>query len=84
MPEYNHVSDGRPDGTMIGQDATTDKVGFYNTTPVVQPTTSAQAAWTASTTTQTTTTLETDIAALGVLTNAIRTALVAQGIIKGS
>lgn len=35
MPDYNHVSDGRPDGTMVGQ-AASDKVGFYGTTPVVQ------------------------------------------------
>lgn len=35
MADYNHLSDGRPDGTMIGQ-AAADKVGFYGTTPVVQ------------------------------------------------
>ncbi len=36
MAEYNHVSDGRPDGTMVGN-SSTDLVGFYGTTPVDQP-----------------------------------------------
>jgi hypothetical protein len=36
MATYNEISDGRPDGCMVGQSAT-DKVGFYGTTPVVQP-----------------------------------------------
>jgi len=35
MADYNHLSDGRPDGTMVGQ-AAADKVGFYGTAPVVQ------------------------------------------------
>jgi len=35
MAEYNHLSDGRPDGTMVGN-AASDKVGFYGATPVVQ------------------------------------------------
>lgn len=35
MADYNHLSDGRPDGTMVGQ-AAADKVGFYGATPVVQ------------------------------------------------
>lgn len=35
MAEYNHLSDGRPDGTMVGQ-AAADKVGFYGAAPVVQ------------------------------------------------
>ena len=35
MADYNHLSDGRPDGVMVGQ-AASDKVGFYGTTPVVQ------------------------------------------------
>jgi hypothetical protein len=86
MAEYNHVSDGRPDGTMIGQDATTDKVGFFNTTPVVQPTSSNQAAVTTTITTTlaTNTVLETDLAATIVLANNLRTALVNLGLIKGS
>lgn len=43
MATYQQLSDGRPDGVLLGQDPTTDKVGFYNTTPVVQPTGAAQA-----------------------------------------
>lgn len=35
MAEYNHLSDGRPDGTLVGSSAS-DKVGFYGATPVVQ------------------------------------------------
>ena len=34
----NHLSDGNPDGTVMGQN-TTDKLGFYGlATPIVQPT----------------------------------------------
>ena len=35
MAEYNHLSDGRPDGAMVGN-SSTDKVGFYGKVPVVQ------------------------------------------------
>lgn len=35
MADYNYLSDGRPDGAMLGNSAT-DKVGLYGTTPVVQ------------------------------------------------
>lgn len=35
MASYEYVGDGRPDGTVIGQDAT-EKIGFYGATPVVQ------------------------------------------------
>jgi hypothetical protein len=35
MTQFNHLSDGRSDGTMLGQN-TTDKVGFFGTTPRVQ------------------------------------------------
>ncbi len=35
MPSYEYVGDGRPDGTIIGIDAT-EKIGFYGATPVVQ------------------------------------------------
>lgn len=37
MAEYNQLSDGRPDGAMLGQGAT-DLIGFYGTTPIVQRT----------------------------------------------
>lgn len=35
MPEYNQLSDGRPDGTQLGQSAS-DKVAFYGGTPTTQ------------------------------------------------
>lgn len=37
MADYNHVSDGNGDGTMVGN-AAADKVGFFGTTPAVQQT----------------------------------------------
>lgn len=67
------LSDGNDDGTVLGQSAT-DKIGFYNTTPVVQPAHADQAAITAGATTTATITL----------LLAIRTALVNTGIIKGA
>ena len=45
MPEYEYVGDGRPDGTIVGR-ASTEKVGFWGTAPITQPTNSAQAALT--------------------------------------
>ncbi len=36
MPTIKHVSDGGPDGTLLGQSAT-DLIGFYGKTPIVQP-----------------------------------------------
>lgn len=47
MPDYNQLSDGRPDGTLIGQSAS-DKVAFHNATPTAQS--AAIASLTASTT----------------------------------
>ena len=35
MAEYNHVSDGRPDGTLVGNNAS-DKIGFYGKAPSAQ------------------------------------------------
>ena len=37
MAGEHFVTDGRPDGAIIGQ-ATTDKIGFFGTTPAVQGT----------------------------------------------
>jgi hypothetical protein len=42
------LSDGNPDGVVLGQDSTTDKVAFYGSTPVVQPSSASQAAVTAT------------------------------------
>lgn len=35
MSEYNQLSDGRPDGTQLGQSAS-DKVAFHGATPTAQ------------------------------------------------
>lgn len=79
-----YLNDGRPDGAYIGQDSS-DKIGFYGTTPATQPASASQAAVTATTTTTATTTaLQTDLDALRVLTNQIRSELVTLGLIKGS
>ena len=80
------LSDARADGQVIGQSAT-DKIGFYGVTPVVQPTAAAQAA--AGTTASTTTTpagFATTTQANNTinLVDAMRTALVNTGIMKGS
>lgn len=86
MADYNCLSDGRPDGVLIGNSATTDKVGFFATTPVVQPTNSAQAALSLTTATS---------GGFGFVSSAafnsftaqlenIRASLVTLGLIKGS
>lgn len=50
MADYNYLSDGRPDGVMIGNSAT-DLVGFFGTTPADQRASAAQAALTLTTAT---------------------------------
>lgn len=35
MADYNQLSDGRPDGTQLGQNAS-DKIGLYGKAPVAQ------------------------------------------------
>lgn len=86
-----------PDGFMTGQ-STTDKVGFYGTAPIAQPTAAAQAAVTDSsggtasatsgiaalTSTFNSTILGNAIATLAAQTNAMRTVLVNLGLMKGS
>ena len=42
MANIKELSDGGPDGTRLGQ-SSTDKVGFYGTTPVARPATVADA-----------------------------------------
>lgn len=84
MAEYEYVDYGCPDGAIFGR-ASTEKIGFYGTTPVVQPSSASQAAVTGTvTTTATTTALATDVAALIVLANQLRSELVTLGILKGS
>lgn len=51
------LGDGNPSGTRLGRDATTEKVGFFGATPVVQPTSASQAKVTATATTAMSTTL---------------------------
>jgi len=79
------LSDGNDDGTRLGQ-SSTDKIGFYGlATPIVRPSGASQAAATnTTTTTSTTTALTTDLDAVRVLVNKIRTDLVALGLIAGS
>ena len=84
MAEYEYIGDGRPDGTVFVR-AATEKGGFYGTTPVIQPASASQAAVTkAHTTTATTTGLATDVDALIVLTNQLRSELVTLGLISGA
>lgn len=91
------LSDARTDGVLVGQ-STTDLVGFYGVTPIVQRSGSAQAAvatstiTTAATTTSpwgfATSTQANDVTAqivlLRTLANELRAAAVAIGQIKGS
>lgn len=35
MADYNELSDGRPDGALLGQNAS-DKIGFYGKAPSAQ------------------------------------------------
>lgn len=87
-----------PDGELFGQ-VTTDKIGFYGlTTPIVQPTAAAQAAVTDAsggtaaptngiltlTATYNSAILANAIATLAAQGNAVRAALVALNLIKGS
>lgn len=91
------LSDARTDGVLVGQ-STTDLVGFYGTTPIVQRSGAAQAAVATSTiTTAATTTspwgfatstqadaIAAQVVLLRTLANENRAALVALGLIKGS
>ena len=89
------LDDGDPDGTTLGQ-AATSKISFYGATPVVQPSGAAQAAVsTATFTPLITAPTATDIAiavnalitrveALTTLGNANRSAMVTLGLSKGS
>lgn len=80
----HQVSDGRPDGCQVGQNSS-DKVGFFGTTPADQPASANEAAVTGTvTTTATTATLAADVTSIITLLNQIRTDLVELGVIKGS
>lgn len=85
------------DGYLVGQSAT-DLVGFYGTTPVAQPTAAAQAAITdtsggaasattgmqALTSSYNSTIIANSLSTHAAAINAIRTALVNVGLMKGS
>lgn len=78
-----YLNDGRPDGCYVGQDSS-DKVGFFGTTPADQPASANEAAVTGTvTTTATTATLAADVTSIITLLNQIRTDLVELGLIKG-
>jgi hypothetical protein len=85
MDYAKQLSDGRVDGVILGRDAT-DKISLYGATPVVQPSGAAQAAVATTGATNTTPygfTTAAQADGLVALVNAIRSALVSQGIIKG-
>lgn len=71
MPEYNQLSDGRPDGAQLGQSAS-DKVAFHGATPV------AKASYIATITASTT------LSQLVVNVNALLDALKTKGLIATS
>ncbi len=95
LADAANIALGTTTGTKIGT-ATTQKIGFFNATPVVQPSGAAQAALTDSTTgtagttladvgaSFTQATLNNNFASLANLLNKLRTDLVALGLIKGS
>ena len=98
MPIGEYVGNKTVDGAVFGQ-STTDKIGFYGlATPVVQPSGSAQTAITdnsggtanpatgvaALTATYNSTLLINAFATIVAQTNAIRSALVALNLMKGS
>ncbi|HKJ92809.1 MAG TPA: hypothetical protein VJ957_06555 [Longimicrobiales bacterium] len=78
----NELSDGRPEGTRLGQ-STSDLVAFYGGTPIDQPTSASQAAVTMQTTASVTA-LRTDVDAIAVLINRLRKDLVSLALVKGS
>jgi hypothetical protein len=86
MATYERVDYGSDDGAQLGG-AATDKVGFFGTTPAVQPSAAGQAALTSTTVTSSTpfgfVTATAASAAVSLLVE-IRAALVTLGIIKGS
>jgi hypothetical protein len=73
-------------GYVVGQSATADKIGFYGATPIVQPTSAAQAAvvTTAATSTTPFGFSEAQANAIVTLVNRLRTDLISLGLIKGS
>ena len=80
------IQTGKTTGLYIGS-ATDQKIGFYNTLPIVQRSGSAQAAVATTASTQTTPwgySTEAQANAIITLQNELRAWAVAQGFIKGS
>lgn len=97
MATYEQITYNSPDGAQIGN-STTEKIAFYGSTPIVQPSGAGQAAITDAsggvaaatngiltlTGTYNSTILANAIATLAAQGNAVRNALVSLGILKGS
>jgi len=82
--KYNYLDNGNIDGSIIGQSAA-ERVGFYGTTPIVQPSGAAQAGASAGGTGAAAGAYDTAAhrdAAIALL-NEIRTVLVNLGLMKG-
>ena len=78
-----YLGNNGDDGICIGL-TSSEKIGFFATTPADQPASSDQGAVTAITTTHSTTTIAAVVAANTTLLNQIRTDLVELGLIKGA
>ncbi len=76
------LSDKRDDGTTLGQ-SSTDKIAFFGATPVVQPTTIADATNT-TTTTSTTTALTADLDSLRSKFNSLLSKLETLGLLASA
>lgn len=86
LQEGRNIQLGKTTGTKIGTEIT-QKLGFYNTTPIAQRSGSVQAAVATTSSTQTTPygyTTATQADAIVTLVNELRAWAVAQGFIKGS
>ncbi len=83
MP-VKQLSDGNPDGTVLGQSAS-DLIAFYNGTPATQRSGSAQAAVPATAPTNTSPYGFSQAQATAIITllNEIRATLVGVGLMKG-
>lgn len=81
MP-VNQIGFNDDDGSIFGS-SSSKKIAFYGKTPTTQPSGTSQAAVTI-TSAKTTTALRTDLDATAALANALRSALVNLGLIKGS
>lgn len=78
MPEYNYVGDGSPDGTIVVK-STTEKLGLYGVTPIVQRSGAAQATSLLSTASSTAIDTATKAAIIEIMNT-----LTAIGVWKGS